>query len=420
MTAAATTVRAAPRAGRAAPSAVAPPPAAGGPAGGAARAVAIDVLRGLVMVVMAVDHAREYGAGPGRVGDPMDLDAVGPLLFWMRWAAHFCAPVFVLLAGVSARLQGMRTTRAALSRHLAVRGLVLVALEFTLVDWGWTFNPAWPLKFAQVIWGIGLSLLALAALVRLPARAVLVVGLAIVAGHNLLDGVRAAGDGPLRYLWAVLHQREVLPLGGGFSVRTSYPVLPFVGLAAVGYGIGGWWGAGVAAAARRRRLAWSGAGAVALFVALRLTRVYGDPHPMAFGPELGTTLLSLLNVTKYPVSLAFALMTLGPALLLLAAWDRAAPRWTRPLALLGRVPMFFYVAHLWALHALALLAALLVGFPPAAFDLAGRFGGVPAGFGFPLWVTLPFALGTVALLYPACVWYDRLRASRRHRWTRYL
>jgi uncharacterized membrane protein len=385
-----------------------------------ARAAAIDVLRGLVMVIMVVDHAREYAAGPGGLGDPMDLGAVSPLLFWMRWAAHFCAPVFVLLAGVSARLQGMRMTRADLSRHLALRGLVLVALEFTLVDWGWTFNPLWPLKFAQVIWGIGLSLLALAALVRLPPRAVLAMGLAIVAGHHLLDGVRATGDGPVRWLWAVLHQREVLAIGGGFSVRTSYPVLPLIGLAAVGYGIGAWWGGDVPSAVRRRRLRWGGAGALALFLVLRLTRAYGDPHPMAFGPQLGTTVMSLLNVTKYPISLAFALMTLGPALLLLAAWDRAAPAWTRRVALLGRVPMFFYVAHLWALHALALLAALALGFPPAAFDLARRFGGVPAGFGFPLWVTLPFALGTAALLYPACVWYDRLRASRRHRWTRFV
>ena len=384
------------------------------------RAVAIDVLRGLVMVIMVVDHAREYAAGPGGLGDPMDLRAVSPLLFWMRWAAHFCAPVFVLLAGVSARLQGMRVAHGELSRHLALRGLVLVALEFTLVDWGWTFNPAWPLKFAQVIWGIGLSLLALAALVRLPPRVVLVVGLAIVAGHDLLDGVRVTGDGPLRWLWSVLHQREVLPLGGGFSVRTSYPVLPLIGLTAVGYGIGAWWGRDVASRARRRRLAWAGAGAIALFLTLRLTRLHGDPHPMTFGPELGTTVLSLLNVTKYPISLAFALMTLGPALLLLAAWDRAVPDWTRPAALLGRVPMFFYVAHLWALHALALLAALLLGFPPAAFDLTRRFGGVPEGFGFPLWVTIPFALGTVALLYPACAWYDRLRASRRYRWTRFV
>jgi uncharacterized membrane protein len=346
----------------------------------------------------------------------MDLAVVTPLLFWMRWAAHFCAPVFVLLAGVSARLQGARMSRAELSRHLAVRGLVLVALEFTLVDWGWTFNPAWPLKFAQVIWAIGLSLLALAALVRLPARVVLAVGVAIVAGHNLLDTVRVDGEGPLRYLWAVLHQREVLPLAGGFSVRTSYPVLPCIGVAALGYGIGAWWTG--AAAARRRRLVLAGLACVALFVALRLTGAYGDPHPMAVGPDAGTTLQSLLNVTKYPLSLAFVLMTLGPALLLLAAWDRETPAWTRPIALLGRVPMFFYVAHLWLLHALALGAAWALGHAPVG--LGERYGGMPAGFGFPLWATLPFAALAVALLWPACRWYDRLRASRRYRWTRYV
>jgi len=391
------------------------------PVGAPARAAAIDVLRGIVMVLMTVDHAREYSAGPGLVGDPMDLAEVTPLLFWLRWASHFCAPVFVILAGTAARLQGRRMAPAALSRHLAVRGLVLVALEFTVVDWAWTFNPAWPLKFAQVIWAIGVSLLALAALVRLlPPAAIAAVGLAIVAGHNLLDGVTVQGGGPLQYLWAVLHHREVLPLGGGFSVRTTYPVLPFIGLAAVGYGLGGWWTASTTPGQRRRRLTIAGAGCIALFLLLRLTNVYGDPHPAEHYPDAAMTVRSLLNVTKYPVSLSFVLMTVGPALLLLAAWDRAVPRWTRPLALLGRVPMFYYVAHLWALHAVALLAALLVGYPPAAFDFGARIGGVPEGFGFPLWVTLPFALGTAAMLYPACRWYDRLRASRRYGWTRYV
>jgi uncharacterized membrane protein len=390
------------------------------PAPRAPRAEAIDVLRGLVMVVMTVDHAREYAAGPGRVGDPMDLAAVTPLLFWLRWLAHFCAPVFVLLAGVSARLQGQRLGGAELSRHLAVRGLVLVALEFTLVDWGWTFNPAWPLKFAQVIWGIGVSLLALAALVRLPARAVAAIGVAIVAGHNLLDGVVVTGGGQLRYLWAILHHREVLPLGGGFSVRTSYPVLPLIGLAAAGFGLGGWFGPAVAPARRRRVLAALGGGAIALFVALRLTNGYGDPHDAVRYPDAASTVMSLLNVTKYPISLGFALMALGPALLLLAAWDRAVPRRTRPVALLGRVPMFYYVAHLWALHVAALVAAVAAGHPLAAFDVRTRFGGIPAGFGFPLWASVPFALAVAALLYPACAWYDRLRASRRVAWTRYV
>jgi uncharacterized membrane protein len=387
------------------------------------RAEAIDVLRGLVMVVMTVDHARDYITTPGPpLGDPMDLATVAPLLFWLRWAAHFCAPTFVLLAGVSARLQGQRLAAGALSRHLAVRGLVLVALEFTLVDWGWTFAPTvWPMRYAQVIWGIGVSLLVLAGLVRvLPARAVAALGIAVLAGHNLLDGVRVDGGGALHYLWAVLHQRDVLPLGGGYTVRTSYPVLPLVGLVAAGYGLGGWYAPAVVPARRRRVLAALGAAAAALFLALRLTNAYGDPHAAVRYADAGTTAMSVLNVTKYPMSLSFALMALGPVLLLLAAWDRGAPRWTRPAALLGRVPMFYYVAHIWALHALTLLAALLAGYPIAAFDFGARIGGVPEKFGIPLPATVLFALATAALLYPAAAWYDRLRASRRHAWTRYL
>lgn len=379
------------------------------------RAVSIDALRAVVMLIMVVDHAREYSAGPGLVTDPM---AVGtpPLLFWMRWAAHFCAPTFVLLAGVSARLQRETLTPAPLSRHLVVRGLVLILLEFTVIDWGWTFNPFWPRKFAQVIWGIGLSMIALAALSRLPRTVLAVVAVAIVAGHNLLDDVVGPTAGVGRYLWAVLHHRELLPLPFGYEVRTSYPVLPMIGLAACGYLLGDWWTVVRDGQARARRLAGLGLGLLAAFVVLRGVVGYGDPHPWV----AGTGVMGFLNLTKYPMSLSFMLMTLGPALLLLAAWERAGIGWAARLIVFGRVPMAFYIAHLWALHALALLWAVGQGFPLSSFDLTARYGAVPAGFGFPLWVTFPFAAVTSLALLPFCRWYDRLRQSKRVAWTRYV
>lgn len=343
------------------------------------RLPSIDLLRGAVMVLMTVDHAREYSAGPGRVGDPMDLSQVTPLLYALRWVSHFCAPVFALLMGVSA---GFRPDAGRLAR----RGLLLLLLEFTVIDWAWTFYPPWPRKFWQVIAALGASCLVLAALSRLGHRVVLLVGAAILAAHNLFDGVRFAEGTWQHYAWSFLHQKNVLPLWGGFEVRTTYPFLPVAAVAMVGYGIAPWFHAVDA----RRRFAWAGAACCALFLVLRVWVGYGD------GSVFDGTMLSLGNVTKYPLSLQFALMTLGPALLALAAMHGIAspgPRW---LLALGRAPLPFYVAHLYLLHALALTLAAALGLGVA--DFRQRFGGIPEGFGFPLWVTVPFAGVTVALL----------------------
>jgi uncharacterized membrane protein len=223
----------------------------------------------------------------------------------------------------------------------------------------------------------------------------------VLGGHNAFDGVRFAEGSPAHYVWSFLHQKNVLPLAFGFEVRTTYPFLPIAAVAWLGYAMGPW-------LERRQwsRLALTGAGMLALFVVLRVFVGYGD---MArFTPDDAR---SLVNVTKYPLSLQFVLLTVGPALLLLAALKERAP-WAL-VRTLGRVPMFFYVTHLYAVHALALFIAWAKGYPWAAFEFNKRFGGVPAGFGFPLWVTALFAFGVICLLYPACAWYERLRRSRR-------
>jgi uncharacterized membrane protein len=386
------------------------------------RLEGIDALRGLVIVLMVVDHAREYSAGTGGVSDPMALDRVTPLLFWMRWAAHFCAPVFTLLAGVSAGLQGDPPAAPGGARpwswHHVVRGGVLVLLEFTVIHLSWTFSLVWPMWYAQVIWGIGCSLIVLGVLQRVPVPVRVMLGVLCVAGHNLLDGWHPTAPPVLHWLWAILHDRQVMPLWGDLVVRTSYPILPMIGLVLAGDGVGRWM-ATATPAARRHGLRVGGAALVVLFLLLRLTNVYGDPHPAAYTGALPHDLLALLNVTKYPMSLAFVAMTLGPALLLLAAWGECVPRLARPLVTLGSVPMFLYVTHLYLLHALAMGWALARGIPWAQFDFRATITGIPRTFGFPLWQTLPFALAVVALLYPAARWYAALRRSRRYRFTRY-
>jgi uncharacterized membrane protein len=391
----------------------------------AARFDAIDALRGLVIVLMVIDHAREYSAGTGRVADPMQLSDVTPLLFAMRWITHFCAPVFTLLAGMSAGFtaaddhaepQHSDRGRAA---HLITRGLVLVLLEFTVVHLAWTFSFVWPMRYAQVIWGLGVSMIVLGVLQHTPRLFRLLLGVACVAGHNLLDSWHPTEPALLHWLWAVLHDRQVMPLWGDLTVRTSYPVLPMIGLMLVGEAVGRWY----ARTAPETRVMWltrAGALCLSLFLVLRLTNVYGDPHDAVFTGQALHDAMAVLNVTKYPMSFAFVLMTLGPALLLLARWDQAIPRWAAPLRTLGSVPMFLYIAHLYLLHATALLWAVLDGAALETFDFRTTIGGMPAGFGFPLWVTIPYALVIVLLLWKPAQWYAALRRSKRYAFTRFV
>ncbi len=377
------------------------------------RIQSLDVLRGLVMVLMTVDHAREYSSGPGGLTDPMDLEQVTPLLYAMRWISHFCAPAFTLLMGVSAAISG------AGQQALWRRGLLLLLMEFTVVGWAWTFNPVWPRLFFQVIGALGVAMLALAVAVRLPMSLVAVAGLLIVAGHNLLDGVGFAPGGAMHYAWSLLHQKNLLPLAWGYEVRTTYPVLPVVGLALCGYAIGGWW-LNPAVATARRRMIGAGAALCASFVLLRVTNVYGDPGQFTVQDDLLHTLFSLGNTTKYPLSLQFILMTIGPSLLLLGWMHGRTLAGVGWLEVLGRTPFFYYVAHLYLLHLMAWAWALATGHPFSTLNVTVRFGGIPETFGFPLWATLPFAGSAVVLLLPLCRRYLAWRRDPRFPWLRYL
>ena len=378
------------------------------------RVEAIDAIRGLIIVLMVVDHARDYANGP-RLADPMELVTTPTLVFWMRWAAHFCAPVFTLLAGVSA---GMQAPSAGTTRHLLTRGAVLIALEFTVVAFAWTFSFVWPLMYAQVIWGLGVAFVVLALLKPLPGSARLAIGVVCVAGHNLLDGWHPISPPVLHWIWAILHDRQVMPLWDGMDVRTSYPVLPMIGLMLLGDALGNWYRD--TPTGRARPLAAGGAACLVLVIVLRLSNVYGDPHPALYSHNLTDSVFSFLNVTKYPMSLSFMLLTCGPALLVLSAWDRSPPLRLGRLVILGRVPMFMYVAHLYLLHAIAIVWALVAGYRWSDFDFRARIGGLPVDFGFPVWLTPIFAVATVIALFPAARWYDRLRASRRYPITRYV
>jgi len=395
------------------------------------RVASIDVMRGAVMVLMLLDHVRDMVHVQAHDFSPTDPQRASLALFFTRWVTHFCAPIFVLLAGVGIRMQASAgMAPAALSRFLVTRGLWLVLLEFTAVRGGvfFSFDPRF-LGFMQVIWAIGVSMVLMAALVRLPARGVTVIGLGICALHNLLDHVGPAPtpDGTATpwpvVLWMILHRFGQAFTSDGRMAFIVYPIIPWVGLMAAGYGLGqvfAWDGA------RRRRFLWrAGAAAVLAFLILRaLGRwgFYGDPSPVTPQPTAARALMSFLNVTKYPPSLDYLLMTCGPALLMLAALERArAARWLGPLETLGRVPLFYYLlqwpyAHLAGLLLGALTGQSLTHFfrsPPDAFRLA-------RGFGFGLPVVYLVWLAGVLLLYFPCRAYANAKRRYRKWWMSYL
>ena len=323
----------------------------GGPAApGGARLDAVDWLRGAVMVVMALDHVRDFFTYE-RI-DPGDPAAASPALFFTRWVTHFCAPTFVLLAGAGAYLYGARgRSRAELAWFLLTRGLWLVLLELTAVRFSVTFNLDYHFSFGQVIWAIGWSMVVLAGLVWLPAWAIGLLGVAIVVGHNALDGVSAERLGLPEWLWTLLHRQGPIELWPGYIFFNVYPLLAWIGVLAAGYGLGPL--LRLDRAQRRPLLLALGLAMTAAFVGLRWSNLYGDPRPWAPQADGLRTLMAFLACTKYPPSLQFVLMTLGPALVALALVDPPAGPFARPLVTFGRVPLFFYLIHFPLIHAAA-------------------------------------------------------------------
>ena len=375
------------------------------------RLLSIDALRGLVILFMLLDHVRETFYLHQQVGDPMDATATEPALFFSRTLAHLCAPVFILLTGLSAFLYGEKQmSRAATSAFLFKRGLFLVVLELTLVNFAWTFQFPPTVIYLQVIWAIGLSMLALSLLLWLPRALLAVLGLVLVAGHNLLDGLHFPLESAMHVPWAVLHDRGWIEFSETLRLRTSYPVLPWIGVIALGYVIGPWFRWSSAPEQRRQYLRTAGFGALALFVVLRLVNSYGE-KPWAIEETGLQTLMALLNITKYPPSLLFLALTLGLGLLLLAYFERRNDgRMVRGLAVFGSAPMFFYLLHLYVLKLLYL----------ASVAIWGTNHGQYFGFDSVLAVWVAAALLAVALYLPVR-WFARLKARRRDiAWLKYL
>jgi len=318
------------------------------------RLNSIDFLRGLVMVLMALDHTRDFFTAGGF--NPRDVTE--PALFLTRWITHFCAPTFIFLAGISAFLYGMERKTSDVSWYLFTRGCWLVLIEFAVVRFGWTFSFKIDYLVIQVIFAIGASMITLAALVHLPRWAIATVGLALIAGHNLFDGIKAEQLGVAAPIWHLLHQPGALDLTYGFKLIVLYPLIPWIGVMAAGYALGPVFR--LKRGTRARQPFDIGALITVGFVFLRASNLYGDPAPWAVQNGVVATTLSFINCEKYPPSLLFLAMTLGPALMLVAVSDGAQGIIAGWITTFGRVPLFYYIAHIYLLHAI-LFAWITIG-----------------------------------------------------------
>ena len=383
------------------------------------RIDSIDILRGIIMIIMALDHVRDFFHINAMTSDPTDPATTTPILFFTRWITHFCAPVFVFLAGTSAFLTGRKRTKKELSLFLVKRGIWLVILEVTIFNFLFSFDPLFHFVALQVIWVTGVSMLLLAALIYLPGPVLFIIGVVMVAGHNMLDtfNTRNMPDTPV--WWAMLHQQYITQYAPGRLFGIFYPLLPWPGIMLLGYCMGSLFVPGYDATKRRRQLVWMGLIATVVFILLRWINVYGDLVPWTKQKNQTATILSFFNVTKYPPSLLYICMTIGPSLILLAWLEKIKAKWSDIVVIYGRVPMFYYLLHFFVIHFLCMTAFFVTG-----HTMSQAAGGMmlfrPDDFGFSLGAVYLIWIAVVAGLYPICKWYSKYKASHTQWWLSYL
>ncbi len=379
------------------------------------RIESIDVVRGVIMIMMALDHTRDFFGNSGL--NPTNPATTTIPLFFTRWITHFCAPVFFLLTGTGAYLALQKKSKRELSKFLFTRGLWLIFLEIVVTRClGWQFNFDYHVMFLIVLWALGWAMIVLSGLVYLPAWAVATFGVVMIATHNLFDSVQSANP-----LWTILHSPNFLLNHPQHCIFAAYPLVPWIGVTAAGYGLGqiySW-----PSERRRAFLLPLGLGLTAAFIILRAINLYGDPQPWSAQKSAASTVLSFLNTTKYPPSLLYLLMTLGPAMLFLWAVDAGTPRWLRPALIIGKVPMFYYLLHIPLIH-LAAVAVCYARYGQAHWmfespTLAQFPITKPPGWGYSLPIVYLVWGCVVLALYPLCRWFAALKQRRSDAWLSY-
>jgi uncharacterized membrane protein len=390
---------------------------------GKTRISSIDIMRGLVMVVMALDHARDFYHADALAFDPTDLDKTNPILFFTRIITHYCAPTFVLLSGTAIRISHQYKTKKALSIFLLTRGFWLIFLEVTVIRFSWLFQFYYDSTALQVIWAIGVSMMILSILIHLPLKVIVGLGVLITLGQDVLHAIHFKSGDSYFEIWVLAYQSGLVPIDTNHFVLVFYPFLPWLGIMLIGYGIGEWYISGFDQRRRKKFLFRTGLAAIVAFVMLRYFNLYGDPAPWSFQKDVLYTFMSFINVSKYPVSLLYTLMALGPVLIILAWIENRRSIVLNPFAIFGRVPLFYYILHLFLLHIGALASYMILAdksFSELDFHIAVSFGGVPPGAGYPLVGTYIAWIIVVVVLYPLCKLYNKYKSTHKQWWLSYL
>ncbi len=386
------------------------------------RIESIDILRGIAMIIMALDHVRDYFHVTANIDDPLNLDTTTPLLFFTRWVTHFCAPVFVFLSGTSIYLQSQRKTKKELSSFLIKRGLWLIFAEFFIISLAWTFDPFYHLFPMQVIWAIGISMVILGLLIHLPFRVILITGIVIVAGHNLLDIPESEPGFKAGFWWNLFHSGffKLYSYAPNRYIMMVYPFVAWTGVMMLGYCAGIIYTARYSAMQRRKILRTLGFGLIGLFIILRFINSYGDPFTWSTQKNGLYTFLSFIKVHKYPPSLLYLCIMIGPALLLLSVMEKIKNRLTDIMVIFGRTAFFYYIIHIYLIHLLAVVAFFIRG-NHTVQDALESVRQVPFLFVMPgegvglLMVYVVWAF-VIVLLYPLCKWYDKYKTGHKEKW----
>jgi uncharacterized membrane protein len=378
------------------------------------RIESIDLLKGLVMVIMALDHVRDYFHYSAFFFDPTDPTQTTLPLFFTRWITNFCAPAFSFLAGLSAFMVGKRKSSSELSVFLIKRGLWLVFVEIVIVTFGWKFDVNFRHIGLATIWQLGISMIVLAGLIHLRKTVILIFSCVVIFGHNLLDNIHFEGN----FLWALLHERHLFEWTEGHYIRTAYPLLPWIAVMSLGYCFGSLYDSAFDAAKRKRILNGWGYGSLVLFLILISINKYGDPSPWINYGDFPKTLMSIFNANKYPPSLLYLLVTLGGTFLFLANSEMLKGKIVNFFCVFGRVPFFYYIIHIYLIHLAAAFAAHSAGFGWEALVLPKFIIGVESlkGYGFNLITVYCIWIIVVLLLYPLCKRFDTYKQSHKEKW----
>lgn len=378
------------------------------------RIESIDLLKGLVMVIMALDHVRDYFHYSAFMFDPADPTQSTLPIFFTRWVTHFCAPAFSFLAGLSAFMVGKRKTQNELSAFLLKRGIWLVFIELTIVGFAWYFDFQFRTFGLLVIWSLGISMIVLAALIHLPRTYILIFSLLLICCHNLFDNVHFSGN----VLWSIVHEQVFYKLSDNTQLLIGYPIVPWIAVMALGYYFGALYDKSFDSNKRKKVFNIIGVIAITVFIVLRLTNLYGDPKQFKQYDTLSQDVISFLNPSKYPPSLLYLMMTLGATFLFLANAEKLKGRIVNFFCTFGRVPFFYYILHLYLIHIIALIFAQISGWGWQKFILSTWIGFEPnmKGYGFSLWVVYVVWIGIILLLYPLCKRFDKYKQSHKEKW----